>query len=519
MGESIGSMTSYRQLLAMLRLLILKSNYPLLFIMDFDYIVIGAGASGLAFTALMQKRNPDLRIALLEAHNLVGGCSSYFERDGFIFDAGATTLSGFISDRPLLQLCNELDLNFQIKPIDPGIVSIFESKIVNRFKDEKRWRSELKQKFPHIDHQKFWDKIQDINLFGWKLSQSFSAAPIRDARDLKMLLNSQILKGPKALYYLVSSVKNFLEIQPDWDEDYLKMIDEMLFITAQNKSDQTPMLMGAMGLAYPNDTFYAIGGMKTFCEELSKKCHNLFLKNKVLSIHKVVDGFEVKTSKQIFKCKKIVSTLPIWNHAELFSDEKIKRHFLDNVKELTSSSECWGAFMLYFTVPKNSTRQELYFQIHSKEAIPTCDTHSYFASFSHPDDNLRNISGNNERQTVTISTHTKTSKWLNLNREEYENQKKETANFILKDFCKKLGFEAHDIQHLTTGSPKTFIRYTQRHQGLVGGIPHSRLTNPIRLLFRPNPIKNFYCLGDTQFPGQGIAAVVLGAQNLARKLS
>jgi phytoene dehydrogenase-like protein len=63
------------------------------------------------------------------------------------------------------------------------------------------------------------------------------------------------------------------------------------------------------------------------------------------------------------------------------------------------------------------------------------------------------------------------------------------------------------------------VKYTGRYKGLVGGIPHSLKRNPISYLIGRSPYRNFYMLGDTQYPGQGIASVVLGAQNLSKYLS
>ena len=91
--------------------------------MDYDLIVIGAGAAGLSFSALMEKRG--YKIALLEAHSLPGGCASYFERNGNIFDVGATTLSGLKPGRSIDLLINELGLNLDIRKIDPGLICYF----------------------------------------------------------------------------------------------------------------------------------------------------------------------------------------------------------------------------------------------------------------------------------------------------------------------------------------------------------------------------------------------------------
>nr|BDT27093.1 NAD(P)/FAD-dependent oxidoreductase [Bacteriovorax sp. HI3] len=481
--------------------------------MEFDYIVIGAGSSGLTFAALMEKKG--FKVALLEAHSLPGGCSSYFEREGYTFDAGATTLSGLKENRPLFNLIKELDLPLNLTAIDPGIVSILPDKTIFRFKDQKKWRDELEKKFPGIDHEKFWGRLSDIEEKGWHLSSAFKNIPLRSIGAVSGFLKIDTLKALSSLPALFTSVASELRSLKINDSGYLSMLDELLFITAQNHMSETPLLMGAMGLSYPDDTYYATGGMKAFSEALAAKCSHIFYRHTVKKITPLDDGqsgFEVATSKQTIRGKKVVSTIPIWNHSELFDEKEVKAFF--QRYPAPDPSSCWSAFMIYLTIPLNEKREGLYYQIHT-DPIPHCETRSFFVSLSHPHDQERSING---RQVVTISTHTKSKEWMNLTKEDYQKKKEECAQFILNVLKEKFELKDEDLKNVMTGTPKTFIKYTHRFHGLVGGIPHSLKRNPIDFLVARSPLQNFYMLGDTQYPGQGIAAVVLGAQNLCEFL-
>ena len=256
--------------------------------MEFDYIVIGAGSSGLAFAALMEKKG--FKVAVLEAHSLPGGCSSYFEREGYTFDAGATTLSGLKENRPLSHLIKELDLQLNLMPIDPGIISMLPNKTIFRYKDPIQWRKELEEKFPGINHKKLWNHLSKIELQGWALSNSFKNIPLRSLVGIKGFLKADFLKALASLPALFISVGSELRSQKIDDPQYLAMLDELLFITAQNHRDDTPLLMGAMGLSYPDDTYYAIGGMKAFSEALASKCSHLFYRQLVKKITPLDSG-------------------------------------------------------------------------------------------------------------------------------------------------------------------------------------------------------------------------------------
>ncbi|MEW6553923.1 MAG: NAD(P)/FAD-dependent oxidoreductase [Actinomycetota bacterium] len=65
---------------------------------DYDVIVIGAGGGGLSAGAILAKRGR--KVLVLEQSDLIGGCCSTFERNGFLFDVGASIVEviGSIED-------------------------------------------------------------------------------------------------------------------------------------------------------------------------------------------------------------------------------------------------------------------------------------------------------------------------------------------------------------------------------------------------------------------------------------
>jgi len=54
-------------------------------------IVIGAGVAGLTAAALLAKSGASVRV--FEHHNVPGGCASFYQRDGYRFDVGATLVT------------------------------------------------------------------------------------------------------------------------------------------------------------------------------------------------------------------------------------------------------------------------------------------------------------------------------------------------------------------------------------------------------------------------------------------
>jgi phytoene desaturase len=66
---------------------------------DYNVVVIGAGVGGLGIAALLAKKGR--KVLLLEQSNLIGGCCSTFENNGYHFDLGAS----IIEDAQVIDWC------------------------------------------------------------------------------------------------------------------------------------------------------------------------------------------------------------------------------------------------------------------------------------------------------------------------------------------------------------------------------------------------------------------------------
>lgn len=449
-------------------------------------IVVGAGGGGIASALLSSLRGEE--VTLIESHSALGGCASWFRRGQFVFDAGATTLSGVGENEPMGELFKLLGARPELYPADPGIVFHLSSgKIISYYRDFEKWMEELNNHFPHLPHLKFWRLIREVNQRSWALLHDVKAFPWG-----ALTLPRYYTLVP----HLFLSVDHVLKKYQLDDPDYQELIDGILLISAQATSPDVPFLVGAMALSYPAETYAPVGGMKGlmdfFENELVKKGVQIKTKARVkkFSFGKVfLEGGEE------FSGDQIISNLPLWNLAHM-TEGTLKK---DLQKEIISRPGAWGAFTLYFGT--QSKLSELYHQVHLNHP----KVKNYFVSFSHPDDRKRAPEG---YQAVSISTHVYA---------EDDIDKEYFKKIIMDDFIKR--FNIDEIKFLTAGSPKTFERYTGRFKGYVGGIPFLYGKNPLTI---PGPItreKGFFRVGDTVFPGQGICGVVAGALQLHKRLT
>jgi phytoene dehydrogenase-like protein len=476
-----------------------------------DNIIIGAGVSGLTLGGLLAKNQNE--VLLLEAHALPGGCAGYFKKNEFVFDVGATTLSGINGLDALKRVITLLDLNLQLKHCDPGLVIHTDNYILNRYSNLDRWINEQKQIFSFKGLETFWEKVSSRNKELLRLIKYSENFPIKTAEDLKSLILGDYVTKLKSLAYIT---KTFSQLHPELNEiiEYKRIIDEMLLIAAQNFSHEVPALIGYLALSYLEDCWYCYGGMR----ELNHQLVNSIKLNKgevqfnreVLEIRKKFNYFELTTSKGIYRAKHVYSSIPIWNTVKIASTLPIHK-----IKRFTSNFQAqWGAITGYFVIKSKTELFNLYHQIHIKIPISYTKSHSVFVSLSPLTDDKRN---DGQQQTLTISVHIDLKNYQQARLEKTREELKSLWQSEFEKIITSTFSEVLDIKCYGIGDPITFEHYTRRFLGSVGGIAHN-MDN--LLLSYPNfdtGVKNFFQLGDTTFPGQGIVGVMQGSLNLFQR--
>lgn len=455
-------------------------------------IVVGAGGGGIVSALLAAQRGE--KVTLLESHSALGGCASWFRRGAFVFDAGATTLSGVGLGEPMGELFELLGRAPALYPSDPGIVfHLSNGKVVRFHRDFEKWMAELEIHFPDLHHRHFWEKVFRINKMSWSLLRDIRTFPFRHPLDLL-----PVLKHPEYLSlvpYLLFSTEHALKIHGLDHPYYLELVNGILLISAQGTSEHIPFIVGAMALSYPAQTYAPQGGMKGlmdfFEEELKVRGVSVRKKTKVHSFRR--GGIDLDDGTSL-SADQVIVNLPIWNLPSM-TQGKLKRKF---EMEAKNRPEAWGAFTLYFGA--SSKNPELYHQVHLNHPL----VKNYFLSFSHPNDRQRAPEG---FQSVSISTHVYA---------QDEIDKDAYTRVILEDVRRRFGLI--DLKFVTAGGPKTFERYTGRMSGFVGGLPFLYGMNPLAMLSPMTNEEGIYRVGDTVFPGQGLCGVTAGAMGLHHRL-
>ena len=486
----------------------------------YDFIIIGAGYGGLTAASLLAKSNK--KVLVLESHYSIGGCAGFYKREGLLYDVGATTLSGFDYNGPLDRIEKELNFQLKKKRVDPGMVIHFKGKKILRYRNFNKWIDELNKHFPGINHEKIWKKIEKVSKLAWGLLSEVPLFPPAGIKDLFSFIGKNTGNYLALLPSLLMSFRSCLPKDASNNEDYINFLDEILMITAQEKSDKVPYLLAALGLNYPKDTFYSYGGITSMGHEIEKKIKefkgDVKKRRKVFSIEKKESNiFSVKAEfnkkTEVYESKNIISNIPIWNFANICGGA------FKNKMNIVSKkySKSWGAMTYYFSVKFNKDLGSLYHQVHSNELKNFIQSESLFFSFSEKDDLSRSKNG---FQTVTVSTHIS----IDLFKEQdfYGDNKakiKRFENIVLNTFKENFKkFEILEIGKGEVGTPATFEKYTNRFEGRVGGIPHILDYYPFSYPKNATPDPNIFLVGDTVFPGQGVVGVISGAFSVVYRI-
>lgn len=481
-----------------------------------DVLVIGAGMGGMTAACLLAKVG--LKVRVLEASHVPGGCSSSYRRRRYIFESGATTLVGFDEHQPLAILEKMLGIEISKTEITPSMTVHQNGVSIIRYKDREKWIRQAVEIFGHPHGQrKFWETAYRVSDTVWRISGKNNFFPPLTPGDYWQLITRNNPADLPVLRYAFSSVLDVMKRAGADTPAFRKFIDEQLMITTQATAAETPFLFGAAGLTYTNASNFNIeGGLLVMVKQLQKNLENSggsveFRKKAVRVTKESSEIFSVETDKgNQYRSHILISNIPIWNLGGIVETAK-KSWF---VKQSQKYSDAWGAYTMGIvcedTFDENMT---LHHQIHlpEGEAMPLTGSHSVFVSVSAPTDTMRAPEG---KRVLNISCHTPTASWFSMG-EEYEANKDLVAGFIINLLDEKLpGFSKEQIEYSFASTPVSWQNWVFRKHGRVGGIPQSMSRSLLDWSPAETPERGLFLTGDTVYPGQGIPGVTLSGINV-----
>lgn len=467
----------------------------------FDIAIIGSGVGGALFASLNSKKST----ILFEKDSNVGGCASTFKRFGNSYNTAATTFVGYENGHLIKKMFDSIDFTPNIKQSSMAMRVIQGKITIDRTADFETFIKQINRAYPNKNNYIFWKTVKEIDEKFWQLKHFYYAKKSVKSYIKTTFFLFELLKTYRTL--LFKSANSFIkQTLGDISKQYKDFIDAQLLITIQSSYKDAPLLSMALGLAYPfHKVYYANGGMGLLVKSLLKNV-NVKTNEEVINIVKKRDFYTITTTKQKYLAKKVVLNSTVYDSHKLFSEKKFQNYY----KSFKFSDQ--SAFMLYITL--NSQEEFLHhYQILLQKTIPNTISDSFFISFSDKEDKELSKKG----YSITISCHTKANFWLNLNKQEYKTRKKDTEDFIIKEFLKHFKtVSKEDIVTVFSATSKTFEHFALRSN--CGG-NQLLFSNFLKLPTASTPFKNLYNVGDSIFSGQGWPGIALGVELVNKELN
>lgn len=474
----------------------------------FDYVVVGGGIGGVLCASLLSHMGKE--VVLIEAQSYLGGCAGTFQRKGFYYNAGASTLVGLEEHMPVGRLMKFLGLEPPAREIDPSMVVHIGDSQIKRYRSWEDSLAEIEKSFPQLKHRAFWERVRAVSQNLWSLSCDLLPYP-GPSSPIRALLKHPLAFLNTVLCHFVSSRKVARLYLGEFNSNYESFLNHHTLITAQGYMEEVPFSVASLGLTYPNLTnYYAVGGMGRVVESFASRIKHVRLKERVLSIESRPGGFLIKTTLGEYEARRVILNTTIWDAGNLVRELK---PYSERARE--RYRKMWGAFVIYITLEDRGLEDLSHHHfILLDRPIPYTGSRSLFLSLSEREDPILSKDGT---RSVTVSTHTHLHLWEGLSPEEYKEKKQKAIEYCMEELYRYIPSLRHAKKLvLFAGTPKTFKRFTLRYRGSVGGLPVLMDYFPFNFPPPLTPVKNLYIVGDTVFPGQGWPGVALGVINLLK---
>jgi C-3',4' desaturase CrtD len=476
-----------------------------------DAIVIGGGIAGLTAAAALARDGAS--VVVVERHNVPGGCASFYQRDGYRFDVGATLVSGFGPRGVHRRLFEHFDMAVEAQPVEPSMVVHLPDETVVRYGDE-RWKAERRRAFGDAA-EPFWARQERVADLAWDFSTRFPMLPA----DRAGIAGALGAFRPRHLPLLATLGRPLADLLGAHAGPRLRaFVDAQLLITAQTDAAGADLAYGATALDLAREgTFHLAEGPSTIAAALARVVRRA---GGTIRYRSPVAGIELDMRGRVagvrladggaIASRTIIAAIPLANVAALVP------RGVPAARAVGAQPQRWGAFMAYLALPPGVVPADLAFhhQIVTAYDTPMGEGTTAFLSFSGPGEVRRARDGG---RALTISTHTDVAGWERAYREGTYDAHKAAYALRLRAALERVLPGAWDrARFVDLATPHTFAHYTGRVRGLVGGSPQTPATATLGAVSHRSGIPGLWLAGDTVFPGQSTVGASLSGIAAAR---
>ena len=471
---------------------------------SYDVAIIGAGISGLIAGNYLAQSG--LRVFIAEQHYVVGGCCSYFKRNGYTFECGAHSLGSCRNpDGYLYKIFNELGIYdvLDIKRAECSDTLISNKYTINFSGNADQMANSLAYEF-----KQYRDQIRSF----FKEVEGFGA---------KSFL--RYYSRYKSMTFDVFLSKYFDNVE----------IKEILSIFLGNIGVASNQISAITALALYREFvldggYYVEGGMKKLGDVLKNNFKKnggvISLKDKTIKINMkdgCVSGVETERNGAIESIYVISTTGIKQTFLQLINEELMPNDFIRKVK---NSKPSVSALILYLGL-KGRTIKDLKWgrtvwylpnlnpnEFHRKVFDGHCDENIEAMLMGFPskyDESL--VPHGCESLMCILSAPYKSNDFWDINKAKYKEAIINRISMLIPDIKGRI-----EVCELAT--PPTIFKFTLNDAGAIYGLASTRDQIDIDYMPFKSPVKNLFLSSHwtTQGYGQaGVPVVALAAKQVA----
>jgi len=495
--------------------------------MAYDVVVVGGGIGGLTTAALLAARG--VGVLLLERAPRAGGCCAAFDAFGHRFEAGAGLYAswqpGEIHERVFAEL-----------PVAPPQVREVELAYVVRLPEgtDVRVGGGFEEFAEHL--RAVFPECADAAINFYREATQVADALQRAARRVPALATASKLQRMRLALKEARLSSIILSRADETAARHLVntsarfrcFVDSQLQIYAQVASDECAYLYAAVALSQPFRGMYAIGGgaqalADALVEAIERSGGTVRLNAPALRLaydsRGRAAGIDLLSGERVEARRAVVSNLTVWDtYGKLVGAGRTP----DAVRARLKSLRGWGAYQIFLSLDEEAARrlpaEHVLAVAASRDNGPFDPERALLMLGVAPAWDARAPAG---KRAATASTFTEAEAWFSFHADESEHEGQDARALEerwsrLHAALPELGAGAEVIE---TETPRGTYERTRRRLGMVGGVGQSLEVFGANAPTHRTSVANLFMVGDTVFPGNGVAAVTQSALVVADEIA